>query len=97
MDETTGGNYSISLEYRTGYEKLKKVYVIMIMPFELFVENYRIYTIRIITYGDLRTLRCFLAALQLILLINERSSHSLQRELIHASIIISCCRLWLNC
>lgn len=42
-------------------------------------------------------LRCFLAALQLTLLINGRLSHSLQRELIHASMIISRCRLWLNC
>ena len=37
---------SISLASGAGYEKLKKVYVIMIMPFDPFGENHMIYTIR---------------------------------------------------
>lgn len=37
---------NICLASGTGYEKLKKVYVIMIMPFDPFGENHMIYTIR---------------------------------------------------
>ena len=37
---------SISLASGTGYEELKKVYVILIMPFDPFGENHMIYTIR---------------------------------------------------
>ena len=37
---------NISLASGDGYEKLKKVYVIMIMPFDPFGENHMIYTIR---------------------------------------------------
>ena len=37
---------NICLASGTGFEKLKKVYVIMIMPFDPFGENHMIYTIR---------------------------------------------------
>ncbi len=37
---------SMSLAAGVGYEKLKKIYVIMIMPFDPFGENHMIYTIR---------------------------------------------------
>ena len=42
-------------------------------------------------------LRCFTAATQLTLLIIGRSVHSINNELIHASMIRSLFILWLNC